>query len=515
MHKEANTKRIAKNTAFLYVRMVVSLMVSLYTSRLVLEVLGVSDYGVYNVVGGIVGLFTFINASMSGATSRFFNFELGKNPEGRKLQEVFNSALLIHIIVAIIIVIVAETIGLWLLNNKLVIPAQSMNSAQWVYQISVFSAMISITQVPYNAALVAEERMNIYAIIELISTFLKLAIVLLLWVLNGPKLLIYSALVAVVSISIMLTYRIYCLRHFVYCKINFSMVERTFMKPMLTFSGWDTYGNMSTMARTQGISMLANMFFGTAVNAAMGIAGQIQAALNSFATNITFAIKPQIIKSYSAGDYAYTKQLLYKGAKYSYLIILLMALPVLMETPFVLSAWLKTVPEYTVWICRWTLIFIFFSNMSFVFVTGVHASGDIKRPSMINGSIYLSVVPITYIAYKLHGSVYIPFILNALSVFVGAMLNLYYTKRHIPNISIREFLYHDLGICLLVTVLSAAIPFGLHIVMPIGWIRFISVTLCCIVSVSFFSWKIALNASERTYVARMTKNSIIKLKNRS
>ena len=487
-------------------RMLVSLAVSLYTSRVVLEVLGVSDFGVYNVVGGVIGLFSFFNASMAGATSRFLNYELGKD-NNQKMKGVFNDAMIIHSLIALLILIMAETVGLWFLNNKLNIPEESITAANWVYQLSILSSIISITQVPYNASIMAEEKMSVFAYFDIVGTLSKLGVVYLLFIVPGSKLIVYALLTALVSVGMMMAYRVYCVSNFYYCKLSLKYIDLSIVRPMLSFSGWDLYGNLSVMARTQGISMLANMFLGTVVNAAMGIAGQVQGALNGFASNVTLALKPQIIKSYAANDFSYMAQLLFRGAKFSFLIILFLALPILIETPFVLSVWLTTVPEYTVWICRLTLGFIFFSNMSCVLVTGVHATGNIKSPSLINGTLYLSVLPLTYIAYKFHLSVYVPFILNVVFVFIGAMANFYYTKRYVKALSFRRFISQVVLRCLLVAILSAILPIIISNHMQFGWIRFLTVCIVSFLSTALFALLLALNKGERQIISR-TVNSI-------
>lgn len=484
--------------------MLVSLCVSLYTSRVVLEVLGVSDYGVYNVVGGVVGMFTFLNASMAGATSRFLNFELGKR-ESQQMKTIFNSAMIIHCLIALLIVIIAETVGLWFLNNKLVIPEQSMYAAQWVYQLSILASILSMTQVPYNASIMAEEKMSVFAYLDITSTFLKLCIVYLLLVTPGNKLIAYAALIAALNMGMMIAYRIYCIRHFPYTRISLRYIDKSTLKPMLKFSGWDLYGNLSVMVRTQGISMLANMFFGTIVNAAIGIASQVQIALNGFASNVTMALKPQIIKSYAAKDYEDMAQLLFRGAKFSFLIILFLALPILIEMPFVLRVWLKTVPEYTVWICRLALGFIFFSNMSVVLVTGVHATGDIKPSSLLNGSMYLSVLPLSFIAYKCHLSVYVPFILNVIFIFIGAMANFLYTKRYVTILSFRKFFLQVVVRCIAVSVLASVLPLAISSYMHEGWLRFIFVCIVSFAMTALLTLYLAMNSGERKLVFNYLK----------
>lgn len=503
-------KRIAKNTIFLYMRMLLSLFISLYTSRVVLEVLGVSDYGVYNLVGGVVAMFTFLNGSMAGATSRFLTYEIGAKT--KMLKAVFSSALFIHILLATLIIILAEAIGVWFINYKLVIPKESLYAANWVFQLSVITTFVSLTQSPYQASLIAEEKMSVFAYFDLASTILRLVIVYLLIIIPGDKLIIYGILLAILSIGTMMVYRLYCIRHFHYCHISLSSLHKDTIKKMLTFSGWDLYGNMSTMARSQGVSMLVNMFFGTIANAAIGVASSVQHAVNGFATNITMAMKPQIIKSYASEDYSYMQTLMFRGAKFSFLIILIIGLPIIIETPFIVQLWLGQVPQYSIWMIRWSLAFIFFSNMSSVMVTGVHATGNIKGPSLINGTLYLSVVPITYFAYKASGSIYIPFSLNALFVFIGAICNLLYTKMYVKSLSLKSFLSQVIFKCFLVAALSAITPIILQSFLTQNWLRFILVLFSSIAGTALFSMTIAMNAGERRFVFEAFKKFGAKLR---
>ena len=291
----ADNKRIAKNTLLLYGRMFLSMAISLFTSREILRILGVEDFGVYNVVGGVIAMFSFINASMSGATSRFLTYELGKDSGDGTLKKTFASALLVHCMIALAIVILAETVGLWLLLNKLVIPEGSRFAAMVVYQLSIVSAAIGITQVPYNATLIAHERLDLFAYIDMGNLLLKLVILYILLVLPFNKLIVYAVLVFVVSFGTAIFYRWTAYRLFpeVRAKLTY---EPAIVKPMLSYSGWDLYGNMSVTARTTGIQLVLNMFFGPVLNAAAGVASQVQTAVMAFANNITTALKPQIIK---------------------------------------------------------------------------------------------------------------------------------------------------------------------------------------------------------------------------
>ncbi len=314
-HMSSDSRRIAKNSAVLYARMLLSMAVSLYTSRVVLEVLGVDDYGLYSVTGGVVAMFAFINGSMSGATSRFLTYEMGLG-NAERLRDTFNSALLVHIGVAAIILVFAETIGLWFLNCKLSIPEESMTAANWVYQFSIVASLVTITQVPYNACIIAHENMNVYAYIEIANVLMKLGIVYLLVVIGGNKLIIYGILVLVVNIIVASLYRIYCLRKFSESHFRY-VFDKSILKPMLSFSGWDLYGNMCVTARTQGIVMLINVFFGVAVNAAASIATTVFSTLSSFASNIIMAFRPQIIKQYAAGESEEFNKLLMNCIKFS------------------------------------------------------------------------------------------------------------------------------------------------------------------------------------------------------
>ncbi len=490
--------------------MLFSLLVSLFTSRVILEGLGVSDYGTYNLVGGVVAMLSFLNSSMAGATSRFITYEIGNNKD-TDLKVFFSSAMSMHLIIVLIVLILAETIGLWFLNKKLVIPDGTMFAANVVYQVSIFTTILSLTQTPYTAVLIAEERMKAFAYFDILATLLKLGIAYLLFLFSGNRLILYSIFMGVVSVGMMMIYRIYCIHHFYYSRFSFNSVRRDVLSPMLKFSGWDLIGNLSVIARTQGISMLVNIFFTTIANAAIGIANQIQGALNGFATNVTLALKPQIIKSYASGNYEYMSKLLFFGAKSSYLIILILSLPVLIETDFILHKWLVVVPEYTVWITRLTIGFIFFSNMSFVLVTGVHATGDIRPPSIINGSLYLMVVPITYIAYKLHSTIYIPFIVNVLFVFIGALTNFYYTRRYVRILSINLFFKDVIFRCFVVTILSAIFPILVSKSLDYGWLRFIMVTLISLVTTISLSYLIGADKYEKKYLEGYINKLRIKL----
>ena len=375
----ANNHLIAKNTIFLYVRMLLSMGIYLYTTRVVLSILGVEDYGIYNVVGGLVAMFSFLNATMSGATSRFITFELGKNSS--KLQTVFSVALTIHIIIALIVFLIGETFGVWFLENELTIPATKMYEAKWLLQFSIMTMIFSFTQVPYNASIIAHEKMNVYAYFELVNVGLKLLSVYLLLIIDTNKLIFYGAIVMLIQIGVTLLYRLYCINKWEHCKFKLSL-DREFLRPLLSYSGWDLFGNASLVARTQGVNILLNIFFGAVMNAAAGIAMQVQTAAMSFATNVMTAFRPQIVKTYATKSYNEMINLISLGSIITYVLYLIIVTPLIFEMDFILHIWLKEVPNYTVCFCQLALLMDLFSNSGRFLMIGIDATGRIKETSL-------------------------------------------------------------------------------------------------------------------------------------
>ena len=393
---ESNNKRIAKNTVMLYIRMLLSIIVSLYTSRVVLNTLGVEDYGIYNVVGGVVAMFTFLNSSMSGATSRFLTFEMGKK-DFSKLKDVFSSAFTIHFGIAILILIIAETFGLWLLGEKLVIPDDRVFAANIVYQCSILSMLITITQVPYSASIISHERMDVYAYVELLNVFLKLGIVYILLVLNTDKLILYAVLVLAVTILINIIYRIYCIRHFSECRWSPKVFKWDIIKPMVNFSCLDLYGNMSVSARQYGTSILLNTFFGPVLNAANGLATTVHGIILGFANNVITAFRPQIIKKYAENNIKEMSSLMVNASKFSICLFLFIGIPFYFEIDYVLELWLGIVPEHTAFFLKVVLLCSLFRLANSIINIGIHATGNIKSLSFITGSLFLLNIPVLYL----------------------------------------------------------------------------------------------------------------------
>ena len=316
-----NNKRIAKNTLLLYVRMLFMMGISLYTSRVVLNTLGIEDYGIYNVVGGVVAMFGFINGSMSSATQRYITFALGKGDKQR-LQTVFSTTLQIHTLIALIIILLGETIGLWFLYNKMQIPADRMDAAFWVLQCSIISTVVMIVSVPYNADIIAHEKMSAFAYISILEVVLKLMIVYMLVIFSFDKLILYSFLILSIQVLIRFCYSIYCNRHFEETKYK-NVWDKSLFKEMTGFAGWSMFGNLAGVLFNQGLNMLLNVFFGPVVNAARGVAVQVQNAVQQFVGNFQMALNPQITKTYAQGDLESMHKLMYRSAKFSFFFTIL------------------------------------------------------------------------------------------------------------------------------------------------------------------------------------------------
>ena len=430
----SNNKRIAKNTIMLYIRMFISMLVGLYTSRVVLATLGVEDYGIYGVVGGVVGMMGFLNASMSGATSRFLTFELGRGDKDR-LAKTFSSALIVHIGIAIVVLILAETVGLWFLSNKLNIPAERMQAAHWVYQLSILSAMFGITQVPYNAAIIANEKMEVYAYVEILNVSLKLFIVYLLCIGNFDKLILYASLMLAVSILIMMVYRIYAIRHFPEAHFHW-IWDKTYLRPLLSFSGWDLYGNACVIARQQGTNFLINIFYGVVFNAASGIATTVQGTISGLAFNIILAFRPQIIKQYAKGNVEDMSKLVGNAVCFTTILFGCMSIPLILETHYIMKAWLGVIPEKSEIFCQILLIASFLGLLNNIWNTCIHATGKIKEISIFSGTFFLISLPIIYVVFQFKAPVESAYLVFILSIVFVNVSNLLIIKKKIPKLKL-------------------------------------------------------------------------------
>lgn len=490
-----NNKRIAKNTIFLYIRMLILMVVNLYTSRVVLQVLGVEDFGIYNVVGGIVTMCAFLNGTMSGATSRFLTYELGRNDIIR-LKETFQVTLLIHLFIALILLLLAETIGLWFVNHKLVIPEERMDAANWVYQAAILTMMIKIIQVPYNASIISNERMQVYAYVEIVNAIVIVGGIYLLQLFAGDKLILYAFMLTFFAVSVLSLYVIYCKNHFPECGIKI-LYKKSILKPILSFSGWDLYGNLSTAARTQGTGIILNLFFGPILNAANGIASQIQMGVISFSGSVISAFRPQIIKEYAIGNKQVMLDLLNNSTKISVLLFSLIAIPVSIEMPYILKVWLVTPPDYTLNISRIILGGCFFETLISILNIAIHATGRIKMLSFVGGSIHLLTLPLMYVGLLIFGFPEIAYCCYLLFMLILFAVTLLMLKYHISDFVIVNYLKDSLFPSLFCVLISFLVSFLIGIIYKDGLVRLFSVVLSYFLMMSISAYWILLTRKQR------------------
>jgi len=506
MSREKN-KVIAKNTGLLYIRMLIIMGVSLFTARIVLEELGEVNYGIYNVIGGVVILFTFINYAMGSATNRFMSFYLVDEKKS-KLSIVFSTSVLIHICIAILILVFAETIGLWFLNNKMTIPSDRIVAANWVFHLSVASTMIMVLSVPYNALIIAHEKMNIYAYVSIVETALKLFLVLLLVKFSGDKLITYASFMLLVNLFTRVVYQVYCRRIFTDVKFSFK-VEKELVKEMSVYAFWSLSGSISNLLTVEGINILLNIFFNPAVNAARGIAVQIQMALQKFTSGFQQALNPQLHKSYASGNLKYMHELLLSACKYSFFLLLFLSLPVLLKTEYILSIWLKEVPEHTV---QFVQLMIFIGILTAVgnpISAAAGSQGKIRNFQLIVGGINITIVPIAYLILKIYSVPEYVFIVQIIIAIIAETARLLIIRNMI-NLSLTTYFKEVVITSLKVVAISIILPIILVLNLTEDFLSFIIVGLSCVLSVSLAIYFVGLNKAEKEFV----EEKIVLLKNK-
>lgn len=504
-----NNKRIAKNTLLLYVRMLFMMAVSLYTSRVVLNALGVEDFGIYNVVGGVVAMFGVLNSAMSASTQRYITFELGRN-DFKRLNKVFNISICIHAFISIVILILAETIGLWLLYNKMTIPIERMEAALWVYQGTIASTIVLVMSIPYNATIIAHEKMSAFAYISVMEAILKLLIVYLLLIGNFDKLKLYAILMLCVQIIIRFIYSNYCKKHFTETKFKLYNDWKLF-KSMLAFAGWNLWGNCAAIAFTQGVNILLNIFFGPVVNAARGIAVQVQGAVNQFSYNFQTALNPQITKSYATGDYTYMHKLIFRSSKFTFFLLLFISLPILLETKTILTVWLQNVPEHTISFLRLILCVTLIDATANPLMISAAATGKVKRYQSIVGGILLSILPISYITLKFGGDPESVFVVH-LAVCIVAFITRLYIIKPMIQLNLNQYFKKVIMKCFITSSASLIIPLTLTYCIDKSIINFILICLTCIISVSVSAYYLGFDQNERNFINQKIISSINKFK---
>lgn len=392
-------KRIAKNTIYLYIRMAIVMLVELYTARIILKQLGVNDYGIYNIVGTVVAAFNYLQVPLSSATQRFYNIELGKNnKEG--LNNVFNHSLYIFILFAIVLFITIEVIAFWFLDAKLQIPYGRMGAAKWALHFSILCFVVRLLKTPFEALIIAHERMVFYAYISIAEVILKLANVFLLTIVFVDKLKLFATNIFIISLFVLFCFVFYCNVKFQYIRFSKTWNKQTF-KSLLSFSGWNLVGNMAAMTANQGLNILMNMFFGVVANAAMGIAGQVGGAVKQFVGNFQVAFRPQIMKSYVIGESTALNELIYKTSRFSFLLLYALVCPLIFNIDFAISLWLGNIPLYVPVFCSYILIYGLIDTLAVPLLTVIHATGKIKNYNIAISSVMSLNIVISYCLFKL------------------------------------------------------------------------------------------------------------------
>lgn len=503
-----NNKRVAKNTLFLYFRMILIMLVTLYTSRVILAQLGIRDYGIYNVVGGVVTMFAFLNNSMASSTQRFLTFELGCGDKQR-LKNVFAASLNIHLVIAVIIVLLAETLGLWFLNTKLVIPAERMVAANWVYQFAILCFCVNILQVPYNAVLIAHEKMSIYAYISVIEVFLKLVIVYLLIISPFDKLIAYGILLFAVQLLIRCIYQIYCCKHYEESRFHMFWDKELYLQ-MSGFACWNLFGSIAWLLRDQGVNIILNLFFGPVINAARGVATQVSGAVMNFISNFQVALNPQITKNYANCNIVEMEKLSYLGIKFSYMILFALAFPLSLNIDYVLQLWLVKVPDYA---ALFIILILIDSMVGTLFgtplMTSLSATGVIRNYQFVVSLVILCIVPVGYALLKMGYDAPSVFYTTIVFSLISGFVRFLFCRKQI-GYSLRRFSRGVLLPVLGMTVISLPLPvyLKLNVFDSSNLINFIILCLVALIVSSLSAWYIAMRKSERNTIVMTIKNKI-------
>lgn len=493
----SDNKRIAKNTVFLYFRTFITMIVSLYTSRVVLNALGVEDFGIWGVLGGIVSMFGFINSSLSSSIFRFLSHAIGAGDE-RQVNLVYNASIFVHICLAILIFLLCETVGNWFLAEKLVIPESKRDIASIVFHIVILTSCISLLSVPFNSVIISYERMNVFAYMSIADVIIKLSVAFIVYVVPTNKLIWYAVMMLISTLLILMFYYIYVrinFRNLFFQRVN----DRQLFNSLLGFSGWSLFGNLAYVGYTQGLNMLINMFFGPVVNAARSISLQIEQTVRTFVGNFQTAVNPQIIKNYAQNELEQMYLLIMRGSKFSLYLLFLFALPIMLETEMILNLWLKQIPEHTVSFCRIMFLIIALETISNSVGIGIVATGNIKRLHLIVGSILLSIVPISYFVLKTGAPAESVFIVYLLVEIVAVIARLAVANHQI-QLPIRKYVLNVMIKPASVILLASLIPFVMHIMLPDGIVKFFAVVIAGGVTSLFCIYFIGLDVDERNFV---------------
>ena len=498
-----NSKRVAKNTVLLYFRMFVMMLVGLYTSRVILNALGQDDFGIYGAVGGVVAMFSILTGAIAGAISRFLTFELGKSDDNR-LSAVFSTAMAIQLGLALIILLIAEVAGIWFLNAKMNIPDGRMGAANWVLQCSILMFLVNMWSVPFNAAIIAHEKMQAFAYISIAEALMTLGVAIFIKYTTGDKLVAYAILMLAVAFIVRILYGIYAKHQFQECRFRARLVEKGIAREMASFSGWTFIGNGFFVLNTQGINILMNLFFGVRVNAARDVSVKFENAVSRFVNNFMTALNPQITKTYAAGSLSYMHELVCKGAKYSYFLVYLFALPIILEAPKLLEIWLVQVPEYAVVFVRISMISLLFMSAGDSFLKAINSTGKIAlyQKTVLVTAVW--VFPLSYLAFKLGGKPQVSYVIMTL-VNIVVVLERVLIARKLVRLPLRKVFTDVVEKALLVTLTASIPPVLVWFLMPESLVRALVVSGISVLSVAIAIYFLGTTSGERDVVRGMVQ----------
>ena len=503
MDQSANNKRIAKNTILLYVRMFITLLVSLYTSRVLLQSLGVNDYGIYNIIGGVVVLFSFLSNAMTSSTQRYLNYNVGVK-DGEATKKVFCVSMQAHFVIVLVVLLLAETIGLWFVDTQLNIPQERMHAAHWVYQFSILTTCVNIMRVPYNAVVIAYEKMSFFAYMSIAETILKLLTVYLLLVgENTDRLILYSVLHTITSVIIWFAYRYYCRRNYVISRYS-NVKSKELFKELMSFTSWYLLGGVAMVGSRQGVNILLNIFFSVAVNAAVGVANQVKNAIYGFVTSFQTAFNPQIVKLYAKNESETLLKLINRSTKFSFLLMFLLSFPVIMCCEDILSVWLVDVPQYAVVFTQLTIISTLFDAVSAPLWTVIGATGKVKYYQIIVSIITLIDIPLAYLALKLGFNPISVFIINIIINACAYMFRLFYARKN-ANVRILPYVCKVVFPCVSVCLLSSLSSIFCFKVFQLHWIVQLVVNVIIPVLLIFI---VGLDSSEKCFIRNTIRKKV-------
>lgn len=498
-----NSKRIAKNTIMLYIRMLFLMVISLYTSRVILKSLGVEDYGIYNAVGGFVAMFSMISTSLAGAISRYLTFSLAKDTPER-LREVFSTSILIQLLLCLLLFTITETVGIWFVNTQMVIPADRLTAANWVFQISVLTTMVQLISIPYNSLLIAHEKMSAFAYIGIYEGIIKLLIAFAIPYATTDSLILYAILMCLLSVSVRMLYGRYCSKHFPESKFKY-ILDKSLLKNMFGFAGWNFIGTTSGVLRSQGINILINIFCGPAVNAARGIAMQVNNAVSGVSGNFITAVRPQITKSFATGDKATYENLVMKSSKFSFFILMILCVPIIIESEFIIDMWLVEVPQYTIEFVCVILLLTLTDSYSKPLTILLLATGRIKKYQIIVGCIQLLNFPIAYVLLKL-GFNPVSTVSTVIFISIVCMITRLQLLKNMIQFPIAKFYTNVVlrGISIFILSFAIIIPIREYVNIE-GWVQFIaSIIVAEVICISLI-YTLGLTKSEKQFILKPIK----------